>query len=139
MSNERPSKNNRMHRAARSFKGKLSSLLNLSRSPTPSSIDVGSSFDNHTIAMTDAGTSNLPLNMAPVVGIDHAPVESTEAYIVPAPISVPVSATMPAVPSQLVSVSSSGPELETSMVSIMLRSRSSSLNTAHLADVSEHP
>jgi hypothetical protein len=48
MSNERPSDHNRIGRIAGSFKGKLSSLLHLSRAPTPSSIDKDSSSDNGT-------------------------------------------------------------------------------------------
>jgi hypothetical protein len=48
MSNERPSDHNRIRRIAGSFKGKLSSLLHLSRAPTPSSIDKDSSSDNST-------------------------------------------------------------------------------------------
>ncbi|KAF8813479.1 hypothetical protein BYT27DRAFT_7158386 [Phlegmacium glaucopus] len=113
MSNERPSKNNRMQKVTRSFRGKLSSLLHLSRSPTTSSIDVVSSSDNHTTATTDAGTSDLPFNIVPVAGVDHAPVASMKAYTVPPPIPVPVSATAAGVPRQPVSVSSAGPEHET--------------------------
>ena len=75
--------------------------------------------------------------MVPAIGVDHPMVEgNTERP----PNILPVSATVP-MPSQIVSVSSSGPELETPpTVSIILRSRSfeSSLITAHLADVSTH-
>jgi hypothetical protein len=52
MSNERLSDNTRMRKIAGSFKGKLSSILHLSRAPTasgtPSSIDMDSSSDNRT-------------------------------------------------------------------------------------------
>ncbi|KAF8812962.1 hypothetical protein BYT27DRAFT_7335334 [Phlegmacium glaucopus] len=108
MSNESPSKNNRLRKVTRFFKATLSSS---SRSPTPLLIDVGSSPDNHTIATTDS--SNLPLNMAPVAAADHAPVAAMEAYTMPPPIPVPVPATIPAVPRHPVSVSSPTPDLET--------------------------
>ena len=48
MSSERPSKTNRIHKITGSFKGKISSLLHLSRAPTPSSIEMDSSTDNPT-------------------------------------------------------------------------------------------
>ncbi|KAF8815220.1 hypothetical protein BYT27DRAFT_7249306 [Phlegmacium glaucopus] len=108
MSNERSSKTNRLWKVTRFFKGKLSSS---SQSPTPLSIDVGSSSDNHTIATTDS--SNLPHNMIPVVAVDNAPAATMKVYTVPPQIPVPVSETIPVVPRQLVSVSSPGPELET--------------------------
>jgi hypothetical protein len=46
MSSERPSETNHMRKIAGTFKGKLSSLLHLSRAPTPSSIEMDSSSDN---------------------------------------------------------------------------------------------
>ncbi|KAF8815953.1 hypothetical protein BYT27DRAFT_7333712 [Phlegmacium glaucopus] len=153
MSNKRPSKRDPIDKAARSVKGKLTSLFNPSRPhkpasidvgsssgmattgavgmsnlplnmasmvgldhapttmiatmetstmspptrpPKPSSIDVGSGSDNH-MATTDAArSSNLPLNMVSMVGVDHAPATSTEA--VPPPIYVPPPASIPAVP-----------------------------------------
>jgi hypothetical protein len=48
MSNQRPSDHTRGHKMAGSYKGKLSSLLRLSRAPTPSSIDMDSRSDNRT-------------------------------------------------------------------------------------------
>ncbi|KAF8805112.1 hypothetical protein BYT27DRAFT_7297183 [Phlegmacium glaucopus] len=110
MSSERPSKNNRV---ARSFKKHLSSLFHSKRPPTPSSIEVGSSSGNH-MAAADAGTSNLPLEMVPVVSVDRTlatAVASTEAYAVSSPISIPISASGPAVPRQLGSAGSQGPEI----------------------------
>ena len=50
MSSERPHGTNRIRKAAGSFKGKLSSLLHLSRAPTPSSIKMDSSSDNPTLS-----------------------------------------------------------------------------------------
>ena len=44
MSSKRPSETNRIHKAAGSFKGRLSSFLHLSRAPP--SIEVDSSSDN---------------------------------------------------------------------------------------------
>ena len=46
MSNERPSEKNSTRKIAGSFKGKLSSLLRLSRAPTSSSIETDSTSDN---------------------------------------------------------------------------------------------
>jgi hypothetical protein len=48
MSNERLSDHTRIRNTARSFKGKSSSLLQLSRAPTSSSIDMDPSSDNGT-------------------------------------------------------------------------------------------
>ena len=57
-----------------------------------------------------------------------------EVYTEPPPNLLPVSATVPAMPRQIVSTSSPGPEHETPpTVSIELRSRSSSLITAHFS------
>ncbi|KAF8816807.1 hypothetical protein BYT27DRAFT_6377975 [Phlegmacium glaucopus] len=107
MSNERPSKNNRV---ARSFKKHLSSLFHSKRPPTPSPIEVGSSFGNH-MAAVDAGTSNLPLEMASPDCALATAVASTEASTMSSPIFVPISASGPAVPRQLDSASRQGPEI----------------------------
>ena len=48
MPSENPSETNRIRKVAGSFKGKLSSLLKLSRGPSPSSIEMDSSSDNPT-------------------------------------------------------------------------------------------
>ncbi|KAF8812700.1 hypothetical protein BYT27DRAFT_6406090 [Phlegmacium glaucopus] len=112
MSSERPSRNNRVEKVARSFKGKLSSLLHLERPPTPSSIAVGLGSGSH-LATVDAGTSNLALEMVPVVGVDRplaTAVGSTEAYTVSSLISAPIPASGPVVPWQPDSASSQGPE-----------------------------
>ena len=54
MSNERPSKNNRINKLSQTFKSKISSLLRPSRSSASSLIDPGSSSDHHqTVATTD--------------------------------------------------------------------------------------
>ena len=75
--------------------------------------------------------------MVPGIGVDHP---SVEVHTEPPQNLLPVSATVPAMPRRIVSVSSPGPELETPpTVSIILRSRSSSLITAHLADASAYP
>ncbi|KAF8802274.1 hypothetical protein BYT27DRAFT_6774864 [Phlegmacium glaucopus] len=117
MSDERPSKRHRIDKVTRSVKGNLTSFSNLSRPPTPSPIDMDSIPDVHmALATTDAlaaGISDLPPNIIPAVGVDHAPaivVASTEASTVSPPSSVPFSASIPAVRRQLGSVSRSGPE-----------------------------
>ena len=87
-------------------------------------------------------SSNLPLIAvsANVIDVHHPPVE---VYTEPPTNLLPVSTTVPvisATPRQTVSVDIPGPELETPTVSIIfkLRLQSSSLNTAHLVDVSAH-
>ncbi|KAF8801850.1 hypothetical protein BYT27DRAFT_7261506 [Phlegmacium glaucopus] len=93
-------------------------MSGLQRAPT-SSIKVGSSFDNHMVAV-DAGTSSLPLEMVPVVSLDQAlatVVANMEACTVTSPISVPISASGPAMPGQLDSASTQGPE-STPIVSV---------------------
>ena len=67
--------------------------------------------------------------MVTAIDVDHPPVEvDTE----PSPNVLSVSATAPAIPTQMLSVGSLGTELETPpSVSIVLRSRSSSLMTVH--------
>ena len=70
--------------------------------------------------------------MVPAIGVDHPP--PVKVYTEPPPNLPPVSATVPAMPRQIASASSPEPELQTpATVSIKLRSRSSSLITAHLA------
>ena len=56
MSSERPSKNKPMRKIARSLQGKLSSLLRLSRAPTPSLMDVDPRSDNDIATTNAAGT-----------------------------------------------------------------------------------
>ena len=85
MSSERSPGTNRMRKIAGSFKGKISSLLHLSRAPTPSSIEMDSSSGNPTRWVTKFFSSTfhwngfvlLSVSPLPVVGADHAP---TEAY-----------------------------------------------------------
>ena len=112
MSNERPSDHTRI---AGSFEGKLSSL-HLSRTPTPSSIDMDSSdnsakwvtghFVDYRLLLNNSLSSVLPPNIAPVIGVNYAPTTgSTEAPTVSPPISAPASSSIPAVP-----VSIPGPE-----------------------------
>lgn len=50
MSSERPSETHHIRKVAGSLKKKLSSLLHLSRAPTPSSIEMDSTSDNATRA-----------------------------------------------------------------------------------------
>ncbi|KAF8816007.1 hypothetical protein BYT27DRAFT_7185734 [Phlegmacium glaucopus] len=112
ISSERPSRNNRVVKVARSFKKQLSSLLHLKRPPTSPSIDVGSSSGNH-MAVVDAGISSS-LEIVPMVTVEPpltTAVASTEAYTAPSPISVPISASGPAMPGQLGSASSQGLEI----------------------------
>ena len=125
MSSRKPSETNRTRKIAGSFKGKLSSLFNLSRAPSPSSIVMDSSSDNPTRWVTKFFSPTFhwnsfvlllsisPLNKVPVVHVDHAPapVFSTEPYSPsPAPtIPLPVSGLIP-VPKQLDSASGGGLE-----------------------------
>ena len=67
-------------------------------------------------------SSNLPLNMVLAIGVDHPPVE-VDTELPPNPLP-PASGMVPAMPTQMVSVNSPGPELATpSAVSIILRSK----------------
>ena len=92
-------------------------------------IEPGSSSDHQTVATTDAEPN--------AIGVDHPPVE---VYTEPPPSLLPVSAMVPPVPRQMVSVGILGPELQTPpTVSITSRSRSSSLIAALLEIVSAHP
>ena len=120
MSSEKPSETNRIRKIGGSFKGKLSSLLNFSRAPSPSSIEMESSSDNPTRWVTKffsptihwnnfVPSSRSPLNKVPVVRVDHATAPgmfSTKPYsLSPGPtISLPVSRSIP-VPKQLGSAS----------------------------------
>jgi hypothetical protein len=114
MSDERPSKNNPI---ARSFKGQVSSLLHASLPSRSSSIDMNLSSDNHMSAgryvakwccrtLTDLFSSNSPLIMVPVVGVDHAPTMAVPTTST----SVPVSALIPTVPGQFDSTGILGPQ-----------------------------
>ena len=60
--------------------------------------------------------------MVLAIGVDRPPVDvDTEVVTEPAPNPLPASGMVPAIPTQMVSVSSPGPELETSLtVSIIL-------------------
>ena len=97
MSSERPSETNRIRKIAGSVKGKLSSLLHLSRAPTPSSIEVVPNSDNRTLARWATEFFFFqhfietvfvffrisPLNVTPVVQVgDHKPTTAfaAEAY-----------------------------------------------------------
>ena len=122
MSNERPSHPTRIPKIAGSFTGKLSSLLQFSRAPKPSSIVMDSSFDNYdTVTKWVTGhfihqllfnnsilSSVLPPNVPPVVSASTAVFAATEASTVSSPISAPVSSLIHAVPKQL--SSTPGPE-----------------------------
>ena len=116
MSSETPFKTNRIRKIAGSFKVKLSSLLHLSRAPTPSSIEMDPSSDYPTRRATESFTPTFhwnslvflrisPLNVVPVVGVDHAP---TTAFATEVFSGSPISAS---VPKQL--SSASGRVLET--------------------------
>ncbi|KAF8802560.1 hypothetical protein BYT27DRAFT_7244602 [Phlegmacium glaucopus] len=95
MSSESPSKNNRIIKVARSIKRTFGSLLQPSRLPSPSLIDLASKSDNHVAATsTVAGTRRV-----------------TESYCLDtdtmSPIAVQVT---PDLPRQCSSVDSSRPE-----------------------------
>ncbi|KAF8801140.1 hypothetical protein BYT27DRAFT_7198634 [Phlegmacium glaucopus] len=111
MSNERPSKNNRMTKGFRYIKGKFSSRLPSTHPPTSLSVDVDPSLDNCNVTI-DAETSNMPPKMVPVVSVDHAAptVVAAEADTKSLPNSVPVSPSIPSVPRQLGSSSRPRPE-----------------------------
>jgi hypothetical protein len=85
-------------------------------------------------------SSNFPPNVVTAMSVDHPPVGEVDTE--PSPNLLSVSATVPALPTQILSVGSPGPEYETPpTVSIVLRSRLSSLTTVHyfnLSDVSPH-
>jgi len=75
-------------------------------------------------------------------GVDHAPaaIASSGAYTVSPPVSVPVSASTPAVLSQLGSVSIPEPLAETPpTVGVHVSLTIVVANYAYLAHVSEHP
>ena len=118
MSSKRPSKTNRIRNIAGSFKGKLSSLIHLSRAPTSSSIEMGSSSDNPTRWATEIIFSDISLKgiillsisllnlvpVGPVDHLDHAPTTAFDTEVCSlSPISVPV-------PKQLGSASGRGLE-----------------------------
>ena len=124
-SSERPSKGDRITKTVRSFKGKVSSLFNLSRPRIPLSVNVDPTDDNY-IATTDAGTRWVTescrqtcIDWDPCLQVicrlklplDHTPmaVISTERQGT-SPISVPVSASIPTAPRELGSVGSPGTE-----------------------------
>ena len=89
MTSEGPTETNRIRKIVGSFKGKLSSLLQPSRAPTPSSIETDSSPRNRTRWVTKFFSPTFhwnclvlfsvsPLNMV----LDHVPTAAfaTEAY-----------------------------------------------------------
>ena len=123
MSKERPSKNNPIGKIARSFKGKFSSLLHASQPSRSLSIDMNLSSDNHMSArryvakwccrtLMDLSSSNSPLIMVPVVGVDHTPttaVPTAEVYTMSS-TSDPAPALIPTVPGHFDSTSILGPQ-----------------------------
>ncbi|KAF8809961.1 hypothetical protein BYT27DRAFT_7337039 [Phlegmacium glaucopus] len=136
MSNERPSKNNRMTKAIRYVKGKLSSPLPLLHPPTPLSTGVDTSPDNRLVTI-DAGTSlssNLPLTMVPVVSGDHPATSVVTAEVNTVSrsnsVPVPVSVSIPIVPRQLGSASP-GPETPSTYMAPNIHSPASAFQGAH--------
>ena len=104
MSDERPSKSNRMRKITGCLKRKVSSLLHLSRAPSPSSIERDSRSDNPTRWVTKFFSSTrtfhwnslvflrtLPRNVVPAIG-PSTTAFTTEVFAVSpgAPISVPL-------------------------------------------------
>lgn len=117
MSSERQPETNRICNIcniAGTFKGKLSSILQLSRAPTPSSIEKVASSDNPTRWVTKILFSDIPLKLSrtSVAGIDHVPITASAtdsvAYTL-SPIPAPVSGLIP-VPKQLDSAGDRGLE-----------------------------
>ena len=118
MSKKRPSENNPIGKIAR---GKFSS----SQPSRSSSIDMNLSSDNHMSAgryvakckwccrtLTDLFSSNSPLIMVPMVGVDHTAttaVPTTEVYAMSS-TSVPAPALIPTVPAHFDSTSILGPQ-----------------------------
>jgi len=98
------SERHRIDEVARSFERKL---CHLSGRPTPSSMGLVPNSDDN------SGTSNLPVTMEPMFGIDHALAPTSEittkTHKIAPPISVRASTSIPAVPRQLGSASSSAP------------------------------
>ena len=116
-----------MNILTQSSKEEISSPPHPSRFSISSLIDPGSSSDHQTDALAETNA----------IGVDHPPVE---IFTEPSPNLPPVSVTVPAMPRQMVSVGIPGQEPQTPLtVSITLRSRSSSLIVALLANVSIHP
>lgn len=101
MSSERPSK---IRKIAGSFEGLLSSLFHLSREPTSSSIEMDSGSDSPTTKCVTKYFSSTfywnslllssvsPLNMIPVVGVDHAPTTAFATKTYPQSPGPPITA-----------------------------------------------